>query len=413
MRNNSFVHAFIVLYALTTGLAPADELYVRNQPVRQAVSRAQETYVPQAELERLLRAEELNRISYDPPRVLVDDQVVGEMLTQGTEPLIPLVKVALALGYSRRPNPSLGFTDLVSPQAQQERKKIEKRPGGQDWEISKGLMQRVLHSDGIYSWPEQQRRMETIGELLSAQTEAPSLLWMYYISNQSAPNAFTTGAGFICVSRGLLQLGLTDDELAGVLAHEMGHGMCRGVENARQRSEDMSKLSGGIEQLRQEQQRVAALLKQLYARLDELQDLYRRAQVHYQQTGDGSYVTQAENAISEVTQQIRRTEKRYRAIEQQVQGMAKSWKDKDFRNNSQLWNHGDELDADVRGLRYATMAGYNPTGMLSALVKMRRADVEKFGYWTLGADGQGDHPSLSTRIQIVEKVLKDWQKAGR
>ncbi len=403
----------ILLLLLATRMALAEELYVRNQPVRQAVIRGHETYVPQAELERLLRAEELNRISYDPPRVLVDETVVGEMVMQGNEHLIPLVKVALALGYSRRPNPSLGFTDLVSAQAQQERKKIEKRPGGREWQTARAMMQRVLHQEGVCTWPEEQRRMEMIGELLSDRTEAPSLLWIYSISNERDPNAFTTGAGFICVSRGLLELKLTDDELAGVLAHEMGHGMCRSVENASYRRDEMSALSGGMEQLRAEQERLAAQLESLYARLNELQDLYRRAQAYYQQTGDISYVSQAQTEISRVSNQIRQLEGRYRAIESQVQSMAKSWKDKDFRNESQLWNHGDELDADVRGLRYATLAGYNPTGMLSALVKMKRANVEKFGNWAVGADGQGSHPSVSTRIQIVEKVLKDWQRAGR
>jgi heat shock protein HtpX len=47
-----------------------------------------------------------------------------------------------------------------------------------------------------------------------------------YISPAQAPNAFATGRGpshsAICVTKGLRQM-LTDDELAGVLAHELSH----------------------------------------------------------------------------------------------------------------------------------------------------------------------------------------------
>lgn len=43
-----------------------------------------------------------------------------------------------------------------------------------------------------------------------------------YVSDQKFPNAFAIGRKTICVTRGLL-LGAGTDELAGVLAHEMGH----------------------------------------------------------------------------------------------------------------------------------------------------------------------------------------------
>lgn len=41
----------------------------------------------------------------------------------------------------------------------------------------------------------------------------------------AAPEACWLGEGVLWVSEGLLDLGLTDDELAGVLAHELAHGV--------------------------------------------------------------------------------------------------------------------------------------------------------------------------------------------
>jgi heat shock protein HtpX len=47
-----------------------------------------------------------------------------------------------------------------------------------------------------------------------------------YVSPAAAPNAFATGRnpahGVVCVTAGLRQM-LSDDELAGVIAHELGH----------------------------------------------------------------------------------------------------------------------------------------------------------------------------------------------
>ena len=168
-----------------------------------------------------------------------------------------------------------------------------------------------------------------------------------------------------------------------------------------------------MEQARSEQSRLAARLRTLYARQSSLETTCRRAQAYYQQTGDRSLMSQAEQELSNVAREIREAEMAYQRLENSLQQMAKSWKDKDYRNNSKLWKQGQELDADTRGLRYSAAAGYNPEGLLRALVKLRKANIEQFGNWALGADGQGTHPPLSTRIQIAEKVLADWRRSGR
>ena len=47
--------------------------------------------------------------------------------------------------------------------------------------------------------------------------------WSFQVVNQAAPNAFALPDGHIYVSRGLLAIANSEDELAGVLAHEVVH----------------------------------------------------------------------------------------------------------------------------------------------------------------------------------------------
>ena len=49
--------------------------------------------------------------------------------------------------------------------------------------------------------------------------------WEYHfeVLNTDVPNAFAAPGGFIFVTNGLLKMATTDDELAGVMAHEAGH----------------------------------------------------------------------------------------------------------------------------------------------------------------------------------------------
>jgi heat shock protein HtpX len=50
-------------------------------------------------------------------------------------------------------------------------------------------------------------------------TQKPTL----YVSDQQEPNAFAVGRNAVCVTRGLLIQDISGEEIAGVLAHEIGH----------------------------------------------------------------------------------------------------------------------------------------------------------------------------------------------
>jgi beta-barrel assembly-enhancing protease len=68
-----------------------------------------------------------------------------------------------------------------------------------------------------------QRYVNTLGRWLALQTERPDLPWTFGVLDDSGFNAFATPGGRIFVTRGLINRMHSESELAGVLAHEIGH----------------------------------------------------------------------------------------------------------------------------------------------------------------------------------------------
>ena len=62
-----------------------------------------------------------------------------------------------------------------------------------------------------------------IGRRLAAQSELPNLKFTFTVLNSPDVNAFALPGGFVYVTRGLLALADNEAQLAGVLAHEIGH----------------------------------------------------------------------------------------------------------------------------------------------------------------------------------------------
>jgi predicted Zn-dependent protease len=66
-----------------------------------------------------------------------------------------------------------------------------------------------------------------IGRRLVAQAAQPSAPYEFHVADDSEPNAFALPGGFVYVTRGILALANSEDELAGVMGHEIGHVVAR------------------------------------------------------------------------------------------------------------------------------------------------------------------------------------------
>lgn len=65
--------------------------------------------------------------------------------------------------------------------------------------------------------------VSTVGAKIAANTERKDVQYKFYVIDSPIVNAFAVPGGYIYVSRGLLELANSEAELAGVLAHEVGH----------------------------------------------------------------------------------------------------------------------------------------------------------------------------------------------
>ncbi|MEG0969483.1 MAG: M48 family metallopeptidase [Acidaminococcaceae bacterium] len=76
---------------------------------------------------------------------------------------------------------------------------------------------------GLVQDEELQARVERIGQRLVAVCDRRDLTYSFKVLNCDEVNAMAVPGGFIYVYKGLLDFMPSDDELAGVLGHEVGH----------------------------------------------------------------------------------------------------------------------------------------------------------------------------------------------
>lgn len=67
------------------------------------------------------------------------------------------------------------------------------------------------------------RRVNDIGYQVASVTGRGDVLFTFHILDVPDPNAFALPGGFVFVTRGILELGLTDEDLAHLLGHECAH----------------------------------------------------------------------------------------------------------------------------------------------------------------------------------------------
>jgi predicted Zn-dependent protease len=68
-----------------------------------------------------------------------------------------------------------------------------------------------------------QRYVNTVGRWVASQSERPNLPWHFGVIDSNDVNAFAAPGGYIFITNGLYVKLTSEAELAGVLAHEVGH----------------------------------------------------------------------------------------------------------------------------------------------------------------------------------------------
>ena len=89
--------------------------------------------------------------------------------------------------------------------------------------IGSELAAMLLGAAPLIADPAKQRYLNTLGRWLALHSERPGLPWKFGIIDSDDFNAFSGPGGYVLVTRGLFDRMRSEAELAGVLAHEIGH----------------------------------------------------------------------------------------------------------------------------------------------------------------------------------------------
>lgn len=150
-------------------------------------------------------------------------------------------------------------------------------------EVQLGLQsapQMAAEFGGLYKDPQVQNQVKAIGQKLVSATDAgksPYKFDFHVLADPNTVNAFAVPGGQIFITMGLLKRLKSEDQIAGVLGHEMGHvigrhsaeqmaktGLLRGLASA-------AGVAGGDYTTAQTAQYVANLVNLSYGRDDELE----------------------------------------------------------------------------------------------------------------------------------------------
>jgi len=83
--------------------------------------------------------------------------------------------------------------------------------------------EKIVESGQVYDDPELQAYVDRIGQSLVANSNKPNQKFTFTVLDTEMINAFAAPGGYVYISRGLLPYLDNEDELAGVLGHEVAH----------------------------------------------------------------------------------------------------------------------------------------------------------------------------------------------
>jgi predicted Zn-dependent protease len=95
---------------------------------------------------------------------------------------------------------------------------------GQEIQIGKESHEQVIRQFGVYDEkPELNRLVDTVGQRIAATSDRPKLPWHFTVIDTPMVNAMALPGGYIYITRGMLERINSEDEVAGVLGHEITH----------------------------------------------------------------------------------------------------------------------------------------------------------------------------------------------
>jgi predicted Zn-dependent protease len=212
-------------------------------------------------------------------------------------------------------------------------------------ELGRKAADEVAQGIGFVNDPELAAYVDAIGQRLVRVSVRPEQHFEFHVVDMPEPNAFALPGGYVYVSRGLLAIANSEDELANVLGHEIGHVLARHAAQRETRALPGSFLTG-----------VTALAAGIVG---------------------GSQAAELVGSIGQTA----------------TQGLLASY------------SRDQEREADKLGQELAARAGYNPAGMSEFLATLERESALE----TKGPRRPSffdSHPSTPERVSTTEAFSK-------
>lgn len=87
--------------------------------------------------------------------------------------------------------------------------------------------QQILQKSNLSDNSSYVNRVRTVGRRIAQVSDKPDLNWEFNVIQDDTPNAFALPGGKVGVHTGLFKVVENDDQLAAVMAHEVGHAIAR------------------------------------------------------------------------------------------------------------------------------------------------------------------------------------------
>jgi predicted Zn-dependent protease len=126
-------------------------------------------------------------------------------------PLLAVVALLALLSASCAVNPVSGRPELTLVSTEKEKK------------IGEEEAKKVEEQMGLVDDARLNGYLDALGQRLAKESPRQDVTYRFHVVNMTEPNAFALPGGYVYVTRGLLVLVNNEDELAGVVGHEIGH----------------------------------------------------------------------------------------------------------------------------------------------------------------------------------------------
>jgi predicted Zn-dependent protease len=145
---------------------------------------------------------------------------------------VVLAAVLAIIAHGCALNPVSGRPEFVIISKQQER------------EIGESESRNVELHMGLVDHAALEEYVQSVGQRLAQHSPRHDVTYTFHVVDTPEPNAFALPGGYVYVTRGLLVLLNSEDELAGVIGHEIGHVAARHIVQQMSRKAPFAVITG-------------------------------------------------------------------------------------------------------------------------------------------------------------------------